>query len=193
MATYKTGDKVLVRSDLSKAHGAGEEMVENWAGKVVTIAAVEPDTLFGKLPNSYHIEEDTKPTAVKYVWWDNRFEGLASEGAEPKEEVKPKNPMPELKNGMFGMEHDGELFVVVDDMAVYQMGLCEDVDFLVTFDKIKALYESTCFKQIKDGRAKMIWSADGEIVEPKKDECCDIATIIDLLEKALDIHEDDGK
>jgi len=152
MATYKIGDKVKVRGDLSREHGAGGEMYK-LAGKVVTISEVAPMTLFGKFPDTYHIEEDESP--CKYIWADEMFEGLADEQEAPAETKRTE--MPKLTTGMFGKESDGDLFVVVGDNIVYQRGMQEDVDDTTWYHNIVALYDCKCFRQIEDGRAKVIW------------------------------------
>lgn len=201
---YNVGDKVIVRSDLSADIGASAKMVKEFAGKVVTISAVEPEVLlFGKMPNSYQIEEDTAPALVKYLWHDDMFAGLAEETKETPEvkEDKPSNAMPEITTGMFGRETDGDLFVVIDGNVIYQMGLCDSVEYLVKNDKIANLYDAMCFKEIEDGNATVIWSANGETETPKDFKEDDITeeeeeaarAFLDFLMKLGKAVEDDGK
>lgn len=157
---YNIGDKVKVRSDLNAGHGASADMVSRWAGNVVTIEKVEPVyPFFGKMYGSYNIVEDDCRAEVKYLWSDGMFEGLADEEAPTKTPTKTSKPMPKLVTGMFGMEHDGEKFVVAGERVVYQQsGKCEEVAYIEDHPElIKALYDAICFLQIDDGDAEVIW------------------------------------
>lgn len=102
-------------------------------------------------------------------------------------ELRKPVEMPELKTGMFGIENDGECFVVVGDLIVYEGGRYEDVDTfnnygdiegwmahfdkdgnLITaedggyeitphIDKLFGVGTVTCFNQVKSGEYKPIW------------------------------------
>lgn len=81
----------------------------------------------------------------------------------------------ELKSGMFGRTYpDGDLFVVAGDKLVFEGGLFDNLkemddnlDFVPGINGICELYEATCFQQINDGRAKLIWKREEE---PKPEE-----------------------
>ena len=86
----------------------------------------------------------------------------------------------DLKSGMFGKEYpSGDLFVVAGDKLIFENGLYDDIDDLddnlsITFGIpgieglcICELYEASCFQQIKDGKAKVIWKREEE---PKPEE-----------------------
>lgn len=153
MGKYNVGDKVRVRNNLKELGGVGTML--DFAGKVVTISKVNPTAFFGiEIPDVYNIKEDATP--YKFLWSDFMFDSLVESGSmeEPVDPVE----MPKLTTGMFGIEFDGECFVVVNDNCVYEGGLCEGVRFMNSHpEKIKALYKSDCFKQIKDNRAELIW------------------------------------
>lgn len=72
--------------------------------------------------------------------------------------------MPKLENGMFGIEADGDKFVVVNDHLVYQSGLYEDVSY---FDEngygeyegqiAKLVIGCKCFNDLEDGTGTVIF------------------------------------
>ena len=69
----------------------------------------------------------------------------------------------DLRNGMFGVETDGEVFVVVGDKLIYEHGRYSDFDDMddnMVFDEensVIEIHEATCFKQVKEGNSKLIW------------------------------------
>lgn len=83
----------------------------------------------------------------------------------------------ELKTGMFGMDTNGEAFVIADDKVIFEGGkynYINDLDENLMFyedNGIAALYEARCFQQVKDGRGKPIWKRDESREE--EDECED--------------------
>lgn len=199
---YNVGDKVLVRSDLSDEHGASKKMAERWAGKVVTISAVDvPMPILGLRLGAYEIEEDDSNGRgeYKYLWNEGMFEGLA--------EAKPANPMPKLTTGMFGVEDDGDMFVVVNNLIVYRDGCWEDVsDMEVDSDFIVALYDCRCFNDIEDGSATVIWKRETEDTEegkevkedkeeskPTEDELEEFVGFLTALGKLIRSEGDDSK
>lgn len=77
-----------------------------------------------------------------------------------------KNKIPGLKTGMFGIEDDGECFVVVNEDIVYEGGQHEEVSLVDEYGNftrapechiVKLFIDCSCFKQAKDGRATLIW------------------------------------
>ena len=183
MAKYNVGDKVKVRGDLRRTHGASHGMTEKFAGKVVTISDVEPDTMFGKMSDTYYIAEEKELGMFKHIWGDQMFEGLATEDKD----VKPANKMPKLTTGMFGVDVDGEMWVVVNDHLIYRnCGKCEYVSFMEEHPElIKAIYDAICFLQIQDGEAEVIW----ENPNPKKVE--DIEDIEDTKVTKVTAKDED--
>ena len=175
---YNVGDKVMVRADLCEKHGAFGDMLQ-FAGKPVTISHTDA---FGNDLTVYNIEEDRN--RIKFLWSDKMFEGVTT-----------ANPMPELTTGMFGKTSDGDLFIVVNDLLVYQHGTWDwvkDVEKgVVTVD---ALYDSNCFDRVKADRATVIWernkdeSEDDDIDEEELDE---LKEFIDFLYSLF--NTDDGK
>lgn len=202
---YNVGDKVKVRSDLSEALGASQAMIKRWAGKVVTISAVDvPMPILGLRLGSYEIAEDDSNGRgeYKFLWHDDMFEGLA--------DAKPANPMPKLTTGMFGVEDDGDMFVVVNNLIVYRDGCWENVsDMEVDSDPIVALYDCQCFNDIEDGSATVIWKRETEDTEegkevkevkevkeeskPTEDELEEFIGFLDALGKLIRSKGDDSK
>lgn len=82
----------------------------------------------------------------------------------------------ELKTGMFGMDTNGEAFVIADDKVIFEGGKYNDINDLdenLMFyedDGIAALYEARCFQQVKDGRGKLIWKRDESREEEDESE-----------------------
>lgn len=84
----------------------------------------------------------------------------------------------DLKNGMFGKLSDGDIFVVVDNMMIYQSGMVDIIDemnddmvFKLSGNKVIELYEATSFNAVEEGRCKTIWKrpekAESEAKEAK--------------------------
>lgn len=78
----------------------------------------------------------------------------------------------DLRNGMFGVENDGEMFVVVGDRLIYEGGKYSDFDDMndaLEFDDenyVSELHKADCFKGVKEGRSELIWKRP----EPKVEE-----------------------
>lgn len=159
MAKYNVGDKVKVRSDLSGRHGASARMAKMWAGDVVTIESVFIDRFDGGV--RYTVEDGKSIGGVSYVWNDVMFDGLADEDI---------NAMPKLTTGMFGRESDGDLFVVVGDICVYQSGEWEHTNDSSWHYLITHLYKAKSFKEIECGCATAIWERKSEEVEEDEGE-----------------------
>lgn len=72
--------------------------------------------------------------------------------------------MPKLENGMFGIEDDGDQFVVVNGYLVYRNGMYEDVSY---FDEngygeyegriVKLVNGCKCFADLEDGTGTVIF------------------------------------
>lgn len=187
---YNVGDKVKVRSDLTegKLYGgiyAGEDMC-SIAGKEVTISDVNPRTMFGVMKGRYYIEEEpgtcgvpALDNTIKYVWSEEMFEDIA-----PAEKT---NAMPKLETGMFGIEEDGDIFVVAGDLIVYQSGMYETVDYAENPNhKITALYEAVSFDMVKGGDAEVIWERKDTPATTEEDKDKRIKELEEIL-KTRDI------
>lgn len=85
----------------------------------------------------------------------------------------------DLRNGMFGKDNDGEIFVVVGDKLIYEGGKYSDFDDMndnMEYDPknhVCEVHEATCFKQVKDGYSKLIWKRPEPKVEESKSEECE--------------------
>ena len=194
--TYKVGDKVLVRSDLSEEHGASERMTELYAGKIVTIKETNAP-VFGIDIGAYIIEEDKQ----RYRWNDDMFEALVDVAEPAPVEVKPANPMPALTTGMFGKEEDGDIFVVVGDLIVYKSGLWESVKDITNRsgyyggENIVGLYDCKCFDEVEDGTATVLWereSKPAESEEKDEEERDVVKEFIEALEELATLLEGKG-
>ena len=81
-----------------------------------------------------------------------------------------------LKNGVFGEDENGDLFIVSGDYLCYQDGLQDyvsDVDDNLTLcsgREIEALYNATCFNQVKRGDCEVIWKREEKTEETPKDK-----------------------
>ena len=82
-----------------------------------------------------------------------------------------------LATGMFGVDNEGEIFVVVGDKLMYENGQYDEVAELndhLEFPNhhIVELHEATCFKMVKEGRSRVIWKRpEPEKEAPKTEEC----------------------
>lgn len=186
MAKYNVGDKVKVRENIGEIMGAiGIPPMIAFAGEEVTISKV--GAVASMSMDTYEIKEDDSP--LKYAWSNDMFEDVAS--TAPK-----KNPMPELTTGMFGKDEKGDLFVIVNDLIVYQKGtwdwLEDIVDGIVTVD---ALYKSNCFNRVKDGKAKVIWERDTTETPDDVDEDAfkELSDFLDFLLECAKAKEADKK
>lgn len=82
----------------------------------------------------------------------------------------------ELRTGMFGVDNDGEVFVVVGDKLMYENGQYDNVadmndNLEFANHHIIELHEATCFKMVKEGRSRLIWErpeAEEEEVESEE-------------------------
>ena len=80
-----------------------------------------------------------------------------------------------LATGMFGVDNEGEVFVVVGDKLMYENGQYDEVAELndnLEFPNhhIVELHEATCFKMVKEGRSRVIWKRPEPKVEEAKSE-----------------------
>ena len=91
----------------------------------------------------------------------------------------------DLRNGMFGVENDGEMFVVVGDKLIYEGGKYSDFDDMndvLEFDAenyVSELHKATCFNEVKDGRSELIWKRS----EPKVEEAESEEGVITITEE----------
>lgn len=91
----------------------------------------------------------------------------------------------ELRTGMFGIDNEGGIFVVVGDKLMYENGMYDNVadmndNLEFVNHHIIELHEATCFKMVKEGRSSVIW----ERPECDCEEC-------DCEEDAITITEDE--
>lgn len=68
----------------------------------------------------------------------------------------------ELKNGMFGVDSHGEVFVVAGDKLIYECGQYDNISEMTdnlefATNKIVELHEATCFNEVNYGRSLLIW------------------------------------
>ncbi len=187
MAKYNVGDKVKVRENIGEIMGAiGVPPMMAFAGKEVTISKI---TAIPGLPmDTYEIKEDDSP--LKYAWSNNMFEDDASTATK-------KNSMPELTTGMFGKNDEGELFVIVNDLIVYQKGTWDWVsDIAEGITTVDALYESDCFTRVKEGKAKVIWERDtteDDDDDVDEDAFKELSDFLDFLLECAKAKEADKK
>ena len=77
----------------------------------------------------------------------------------------------DLRNGMFGVMDDGEVFVVAADKLIFECGQYDDIAEMTDTMEfpnhyIDEVHEATCFKMVNEGRSKVIWKRP----EPKVEE-----------------------
>lgn len=83
----------------------------------------------------------------------------------------------ELATGMFGVDNEGGVFVVVGDKLMYENGMYDNVadmnDRLEFVNHhIVELHEATCFKMVNEGRSRVIWKRpeETEVEETESEE-----------------------
>ena len=97
----------------------------------------------------------------------------------------------DLRNGMFGVENDGEMFVVVGERLIYEGGKYSDFQDMndnMEFDEenyVREVHEATCFKEVKEGRSKLIWERPESKVEEVESEECAITITEDQFFEAV--------
>lgn len=81
----------------------------------------------------------------------------------------------DLRNGMFGVMDDGEVFVVAADKLIFECGQYDDIDDMTDTMEfpnhyIDEVHEATCFNAVREGRSKVIWKRPEPKVEEVKSE-----------------------
>lgn len=79
----------------------------------------------------------------------------------------------DLVSGMFGKDNEGSIFVIAGSRLIFEEGtyndfddMTDDLKFWFCGASVESLYEATCFDEVKDGNAKLIWKR-GEQKEEK--------------------------
>ena len=115
---YEVGDKVRIKSNLTTGDDKyGVYVTRSMAqasGKIATVVGVrldyDRDCEFGAY-GAYQLKIDGVES--EYTWTDDEFDS---------DEAAAKFMPKDLRTGMFGETHDGDMFVVVNDTLVFKDG-----------------------------------------------------------------------
>lgn len=150
---YKVGDRVRIVNQRNRWWDADGRM-DKRRGEVMTIQ----QKMYTPMGIMYFmVEDECENNGRGWAWSARDFVGKVAFDAPVAE------PMPKLTTGMFGMTDDGDYFVVVGNLIVFQIGgyavVGGDGKLTKLAHPIVALYQCNCFTDIHNGTARLLWES----------------------------------